>query len=369
MNVCLIGDGLISLALARALINKKIKVFMYCENNKKPPKVNRTIGISSDNLDFIQKEIIKINKNLIWEINKIEIYNDQNKQEKILNFEKSNKKLFSIIKNNDLNKLLINSLKKNNKFKRIKIKNKSFYSKILNNQKFDLVINCDGNNEISKRYFYRKIMKNYESTAYATIINHNETNNQKAIQIFTKYGPLAFLPISKTQTSIVYSIKNKSINNYLKLSQSEFEKLILKNNKQYEINCINKFETFKLKSKILRNYYNKNILAFGDMLHQIHPLSGQGFNMALRDIKVFLGLLKDKENLGLLVDHYIYQQFENKTKHLNFMFSSANDFIYEFFNYDNFYLKPFSKKLFNYLNNNKLFNKVAVKYADKGLVI
>ena len=38
MNVCLIGDGLISLALARALINKKIKVFMYCENNKKPPK-------------------------------------------------------------------------------------------------------------------------------------------------------------------------------------------------------------------------------------------------------------------------------------------------------------------------------------------
>ena len=369
MNVCLIGDGLISLALARALINKKIKVFMYCENNKKTSKVNRTIGISSDNLDFIQKEIIKINKNLIWEIKKIEIYSDQNKQEKILNFEKSNKKLFSIIKNNDLYKLLINSLKKNNKFKKIKIKNKYFYSKILNNQKFDLVINCDGNNEISKKYFYRKIIKNYESTAYATVINHNKTNNQKAIQIFTKYGPLAFLPISKTQTSIVYSIKNKSINNHLKLSQSEFEKLILKSNKQYEINYINKFETFKLKSKILRNYYYQNILAFGDMLHQIHPLSGQGFNMALRDIKVFLDLLKNKENLGLLVDHYIYQQFENKTKHLNFMFSSVNDFIYEFFNYDNFYLKPFSKKLFNYLENNKLFNKVAVKFADKGLVI
>mgnify|MGYP003387649395 FL=1 len=65
--------------------------------------------------------------------------------------------------------------------------------------------------------------------------------------------------------------------------------------------------------------------------------------MALRDIKVFLNLLIDKENLGLPVDHYIYQQFENKTKHLNFMFSSANDFIYEFFNYDNFYLKPFNK--------------------------
>jgi len=369
MNVCLIGDGLISLTLAKTLINKKIKVFMYYENNRKIPNNNRTIGISSDNLDFVQKKIVKINKNLIWEINKIEIHNDQNIKEKILNFQKSNKILFSIIKNNDLYKLLINSLKKNNKFRKIKIKNKSFYSKILNNQKFDLIINCDGNNEISTRYFYQKIIKDYVSTAYTTIINHNKINNQKAIQIFTKHGPLAFLPISRTQTSVVYSIKNKSINNYLRLSQVEFEKLILENNKKYKINFINKFETFKLKSKTLRNYYYKNILAFGDMLHQIHPLSGQGFNMALRDIKVFLNLLIDKENLGLPVDHYIYQQFENKTKHLNFMFSSANDFIYEFFNYDNFYLKPFSKKLFNYLNNNKLFNKLAVKYADKGLMI
>ena len=369
MNVCLIGDGLISLTLAKTLINKKIKVYMYYENNKKIPNSNRTIGISSDNLDFIQKKIIKINNNFIWEINKIEIYNDQNTKEKILNFQQSNKRLFSIIKNNDLYKLLTNSLKKNNKFKKIKIKNKSFYSKIINNDKFDLIINCDGDNEISIKYFHQKIMKDYVSKAHATIINHKKVNNKKAIQIFTKHGPLAFLPISATQTSVVYSIKNKSINNYLKLSQTEFENLILENNKKYKINSINEFETFKLKSKTLRNYYNKNIMAFGDMLHQIHPLSGQGFNMSLRDIKVFLKLLMDRKNLGLPVDHYIYEQFENKTKHLNFMFSSANDFIYEFFNYDNFYLKPFSKKLFNYLNNNKLFNKLAVQYADKGLMI
>ena len=60
MNVCLIGDGLISLTLAKALINKNIKVFMYYENNKKIPNDNRTIGISSDNLDFVQKKILKI---------------------------------------------------------------------------------------------------------------------------------------------------------------------------------------------------------------------------------------------------------------------------------------------------------------------
>ena len=91
--------------------------------------------------------------------------------------------------------------------------------------------------------------------------------------------------------------------------------------------------------------------------------------MALRDIKVLLSLIKDRENLGLPVDYSIYNEFENKTKHLNFLFACGNDFIYEFFNYDNYYLKSFSKKLFSYLNNNELFNNLAIKYADRGLII
>ena len=41
MNICLIGDGLISLTLAKALINNKIKVFMYYKNNKKTSNNNR----------------------------------------------------------------------------------------------------------------------------------------------------------------------------------------------------------------------------------------------------------------------------------------------------------------------------------------
>ena len=368
MNICLFGDGLVGLTLAKALINNNFKVCMYFENYAKLPNENRTISISSNNLDFLKKEVIKINNNFIWNIEKISIYNDQDKEKKILNFQNQNNNLFSIIKYNDLNKLLNKSLNKNKNFKKFKINKKYSYSKIFNNEKFDLFINCDGNNKISNKYFYKKILKNYESIAYSSIINHKKTNNRKAIQIFTKHGPLAFLPISKNETSIVFSIKNKSINNNMKLSENEFKKLILKNNKGYEINFIKKFETFKLNSKILRNYYYKNILAFGDILHQIHPLSGQGFNMSLRDVKILLNLLKEKQNMGLQIDYSIFQEFENKTKHLNFLFASGNDFIYEFFNYNNYYLNFASKKILNYFNNSKLFNNLAVKYADRGLL-
>ena len=133
MNVCLIGDGLISLTLAKTLINNKIKVFMYCKNNKKTTSHNRTIGITPSNLDFFQKEIIKI-KNIFWEIRKIEIYDEQNKKEKILNFKEPKKTLFSIIKNVNLYNLLNKELNKDNNFKKIIIKDKFFYKKILNNK-------------------------------------------------------------------------------------------------------------------------------------------------------------------------------------------------------------------------------------------
>ena len=369
MNICLIGDGLISLTLAKALINNNIKVFMYANNNKKILNYNRTIGITSNNLEFFKKEIINLKKEFFWDINKIEIYNKLKEKEKILNFQEKNKILFSIIKNNNLYNLLIESLKKSKNFKKVIIRDKFFYKKIIKNKKYDLIINCDSTNEISKKYFFKKIIKNYDSTAYVTTLIHRKMENKGASQIFSKYGPIAFLPISENETSVVFSIKNRSVNNNYDLSQSEFEKLIFQSNIKYHIKSIRNFEKFKLKSKNLRYYYNQNILAFGEMLHQIHPLSGQGFNMTLRDIKVLIDLLRAKDSLGLPVDVSICKEFEDKTKHLNFLFSSGNDFIYEFFNYDNEYLKLFSKKIFNYLDNNVLFKKLAIKYADKGIIV
>ena len=75
----------------------------------------------------------------------------------------------------------------------------------MQNKKYDLIINSDFKNQISKKYFYQKYSKNYNSTAYTTIINHKLCKNKSAAQIFTKFGPLAVLPISKKKTSLVFS--------------------------------------------------------------------------------------------------------------------------------------------------------------------
>ena len=186
-----------------------------------------------------------------------------------------------------------------------------------------------------------------------------------AIQIFTKNGPFAFLPISKTETSIVYSIKNKSnfnLKNHINIFNSKY-------NDKCIITKIDDPIKFELKSLNLRSYHYKNILAFGDNLHKLHPLAGQGYNMSLRDIKEILKLICFKKNLGLPLDSSIFFDFEKKIKHNNYIFSKSIDFIYEYFNFENKLNNTFLSKSAQLLGRNKLLNDSFKKIADQGLIL
>ena len=365
MNICLIGNSLSSLALAKNLINKKIKVSVYYKNFKKNKFQSRTIGISKKNLVFFNNEITKLKKNKVWKIKKIEIFNEKNKEETILNFEKSQQELFSMVQNNYIYELLEDSLKKNKLFRKIPIKNNHFYKKILKEKKYNLIINCDGNNKIAKNIFYKSIDKNYNSHSYTTILKHKKTKNFKAIQIFTKIGPLAFLPISDHETSVVFSILNST----KIINDNELKNLIIKFNKNYVIKKFGKIEKFKLNFTLLRNYYYKNLMSFGDSLHKIHPFAGQGFNMTLRDIKILSEIIQYRVDLGLPLDTSVYSEFEKKTKHLNFIFSNGIDLIYEFFKLDSRHDNNYLNILLKFIRKNKSFNNLICKYADQGLTI
>jgi 2-octaprenyl-6-methoxyphenol hydroxylase len=117
----------------------------------------------------------------------------------------------------------------------------------------------------------------------------------------------------------------------------------------------------------LRNYYHKNILAFGDLLHRVHPLAGQGFNMIIRDIRDLSKIIQDKIELGIQLDSIILEEFERKTKNRNFIFSNGIDFIYEFFNFDKKTKNQNLSKILKIFGKNKKFMNSIIKYADSGL--
>ena len=230
-------------------------------------------------------------------------------------------------------------------------------------QKYELIINCDFRNNITKKFFSKNIQKKYNSIAYTTIINHEKVANDTATQIFTKQGPLAYLPISNVETSVVYSVHN-DLNN----KKENIRDLIFKHNNKYKIKNISEIEFFELSSSNLRSYYYKNIIAFGDLLHKVHPLAGQGFNMTLRDIKTLLEIIQKKTDLGLPIDSTIGIEFEKKTKHINFVFLNGIDFIHQFFNFERKTGNIFLSKSVQYLGKNNSVNKFFTKVADEGIL-
>ena len=361
MKICLIGNNLSNLVLAKILLNKKIKIDLFYKKLNKKEKTVRTIGISKDNIDFFNKNIFNLKK-ISWKINKIRIFNEACKENELLNFNSYNNSLFSIFKYCDLVDNINYQLKKQKNFKKFKIKKNYNYSKILNNN-YHLIINSEKNNKIETDYFSKRIRKDYNSTAYTLIAEHNKCLNRTAFQIFTRIGPIAFLPISNTRTSVVFSVLDK-IKIY---SEEEIKEYIRKYNFIYKIKYMGKIEKFKLEFSFPRNYYFENILLFGDALHQVHPLAGQGFNMVLRDIKILSKLIDKRINLGLPIDSSILREFEYNLKHLNVIFASGIDFIHEFFKIDNRFNNYFSKKIFKYLNKNEFFNKYAFKFANRGI--
>ena len=361
MNICIIGDGLTSLSLAKNLVNKKINVHLYHKNKIENLSSSRTIGISKNNLEFYKKEILSISQKFFWKINKIEIFSEKLEKENLLKFE--NDKLFYMVKNDDLYKLLINKISKNKFFKKNLIKKDSFYTDLLQKNKYDLIINCDSNNFLTKKFFTKKFDKNYDNLAYTTILKHQKIKNNIATQIFTKNGPIAFLPISNIETSVVCSldIKNKKFND------SEVFDLISKHNPKYQIQNTLKLNSFQLSSSNLRNYHHHNILAFGDLLHRIHPLAGQGFNMTIRDIKFLSEIIQKKIDLGIQLDSSILSDFEKETKNKNFLFSSSVDFIYEVFNFDKETKNKIFNKILKVIGKDVNLTNYFIKLADKGL--
>ncbi len=363
MRICLLGKNLTNLVLANILANKKLYLDIYYNDKlaEQRKTSSRTLAISHRNYSFLKDKNKKFNLKS-WPTRSIKIFLEKGKLEELFEFKNNNQNNFFLLKYSKLYNFYLKNSKKNKYIKFVKLKNnndKTFYKK-----NYNLIINSDSKSHISKKFFSKKIKKNYNSIAYTLIISHKKVKNNIAMQIFTKKGPLAFLPLSNRQTSIVFSY-----NGLNKIQFKEIKKILDKFNNKYEIIKFGKVENFSLRFSMLRNYCYKNILSFGDLTHQIHPLAGQGFNMTIRDIKILSSIIDDRINLGLEIDGSVGNDFEKKVKHLNFIYGSGIDLIYNFFNLDKKLGNSLSDQLFKIFRKNNILNKYATYFSDKGINI
>jgi 2-octaprenyl-6-methoxyphenol hydroxylase len=90
--------------------------------------------------------------------------------------------------------------------------------------------------------------------------------------------------------------------------------------------------------------------------------------MTIRDIKVFLHIIKKRVDVGLSLDSSVNLEFQNKVKHKNFIFSNGVDLIHEFFNIERKMKSNFLSKSVKHISNYPRINKMFTEIADRGIL-
>ena len=97
--------NLTGLILSKALANIGCSVHVFQTNKKKSNFSTRTIGISKSNFDFINNNIIPLNKKKFHNIKKIRIFS--NNKDEIIKFYNNGDNLFSLIELNKFSSIFI----------------------------------------------------------------------------------------------------------------------------------------------------------------------------------------------------------------------------------------------------------------------
>tara|TARA_Y100000780_G_scaffold155122_1_gene139627 strand:- start:1868 stop:3016 length:1149 start_codon:yes stop_codon:yes gene_type:complete len=375
-KICIIGGGLTGLVTAISLSKLNCSIDLITGNAVQNLKSSRTIAVSENNFDFLNKlNISESLKREVWTCSIMKLYTEikNEKFSKIfeLNNENKQEKILYMLENSKIMKLMMSKIQQ---IKSISVKNHKKVSSIstsgllksvkFNNNisKYNLVIICTGyNSSLIKNIFNDQMIENsYKESAITTILSHSSHKNNTVRQIFLKNEILALLPISNTKTSIVWFVKNdvrKKNDLFLKKKIKLYAKNYLKN-----IKFATNIEYKGLNLLIRNKYYLDRTLLFGDALHVIHPFVGQGFNMTLKDLACLEKILTQKINLGLDIGSLdVLSEFSSETKPRNFAFSVGVDLLKNSFSY-----KKLRNSILMILNKSNFAKDIFFEIANKG---
>lgn len=204
----------------------------------------------------------------------------------------------------------------------------------------DLLIGADGaNSAVRQAMGVQYVTWNYDQMGIvATLHLAEESANTTAWQRFLPTGPIAFLPLDSTKSSLVWTTPKSLSKELLSLPEERFVDAL--NDamwKQYSRNSAVDACTSWLGSVLRRfdlpdsterqlppsvqsivpgsraafplgfghstRYVAPGVALIGDAAHRVHPLAGQGLNLGFGDVKDLVQFLSDAIYTGLDITH------------------------------------------------------------------
>jgi 2-octaprenyl-6-methoxyphenol hydroxylase len=142
---------------------------------------------------------------------------------------------------------------------------------------------------------------NYEQTGIVATIAHAEPHHGRAFERFFATGPLAMLPMLGNRSSIVWAADNRLARELIALDDREFvAELGDRFGDRYgALALAGPRWHYPLSMVQAGRYTDRRLALVGDAARAIHPIAGQGWNLALRDVAALAELIVDARRTGL----------------------------------------------------------------------
>lgn len=166
-----------------------------------------------------------------------------------------------------------------------------------------LLLACDGRfSPLRKVYKISTKEINYQQTAIVFNISHEKSHENVAWEKFLTGGPLAILPFKNLhESSIVWIAPTQQSQAISELDEENFTHQLSKKMEHClgEVKIISDKFSYPLIAVEAEKFYHEKMLLIGDAACGVHPIAGQGFNLAISGILTLREIIKQHMICGL----------------------------------------------------------------------
>ena len=184
----------------------------------------------------------------------------------------------------------------------------------------ELLVAADGNNsQVMQLLNIGSSRKDYAQSALITNITPGKKHDNVAYERFTEDGPLAFLPMAENRCSVVWTLKPEQAEYLYALDEDDFLAQLQQRFgfRLGQIKKIGKRQIYPLFLQSATQMTQGRVAIIGNAAHSVHPVAGQGFNLALRDVALLSELIVDNKRAGddigslSMLQQYVSQREED----------------------------------------------------------
>ncbi|MCF6282380.1 MAG: 2-octaprenyl-6-methoxyphenyl hydroxylase [Candidatus Polarisedimenticolaceae bacterium] len=167
--------------------------------------------------------------------------------------------------------------------------------------KTKLLVGADGVESIvRKKAGIELLEKPYDQTAIIANITPGKPHDNIAYERFTDSGPLAMLPMTEGRCSLVWTAWDRDVDAIMGLADKAFL-AHLQQRFGFRLGRLQQTggrATYPLKLRQAKEQFRPRLVLIGNAAHAVHPVTGQGYNLGIRDVSALAEVLADAASEG-----------------------------------------------------------------------